>query len=346
MLTCGKCNKVFSSPFRLEQHKNKIISCDTIIQCIRCKKIFSTQITLTNHINKQNPCLSNEDKNQKINSAKELKLMDIAAKKELKELDIKAKEIMIAAKAAAKQRDMENKQKLKELDIEKARLIEEARTTRKMLTVKSINSKIDFDNMQVKNQQIAKSQQLQDRIIARGNKLIEPMDMIFSEVDLEKFYGKIYSSIDFNALFLEYDTLHDIIVHILKLLLNNENYQNKRCVFYFEEDEQFYSTYFDINKMFIQTSFADIYAGLYMRIDEICRTLVVSGPIFFKFNDGKSDAIIKKFERFSNEYTVFKRSKPQTHLAIALAPTQRDILLETFMKSFENALSNIVMTSL
>lgn len=34
---------------------------------------------------------------------------------------------------------------------------------------------------QLKNQQIAKSQEIQNRIIAHGTKLIEPMNMIFSD---------------------------------------------------------------------------------------------------------------------------------------------------------------------
>lgn len=366
ILKCSRCDQIFTRQITLDKHMARKNPCKSLEQKksdkvanITTKKELKL-LDLANKIelekikaeNKQNNArIKKESKENEAQLEQAKKENDARIKKELKQLDIKAKVDIIAAKvaakAAAKQQDLENKQKLKELDIEKVRLVEEARTARKMLTVKAINYKIDLEAHQLKNQQITKSQEIQARIINYGTKLIEPMDMIFSEFDLEKFYGKIYSSIDFKALFLEYDTLHDIIAHILKLLLNNDNYQNKRCLFYFTEDEQFYSTYFDINKMFIQTSFKDVYAGLYMRIDEICRTLVISGPAFFKFTNGENEIdITKKFERFSKEYNIFKRSKPHARLVITYFTTQRDILLETFMKSFENALSKIIMTNL
>jgi hypothetical protein len=327
-------------------------------------------------MNRKNPCKSADEikttTSAEIIVIKEIKSIDIANKIKLeqikdenrakeidrkkaikeqiqiqKQLEIEAKKEMIAAKERAKQQDLENKKILKELDLKKFQLIEEAKTNRKQLTVKAINSKIDLELLQIKNQQMAKAAELDARIANRGRQLIAPSNMNFCEVDLEKFYGIIYRDLDFKQLFLKYDSLHEVIAHILQLLLNNEKFQNNRCLFYFNETEQFYSICFDITKRFIETSFTEVYNALYTRIEEICRTLVISGKHFFKFTDGESEEFIdKKFEKFNDEYIIFKKSKPMATLAIAATPSEPDVMLEIFMKSFEKALGNIVSINL
>jgi len=52
-MECIKCNRIFQTKQKLNNHLNRKFKCDYKIECPDCKKVFITKQKLERHINKK-----------------------------------------------------------------------------------------------------------------------------------------------------------------------------------------------------------------------------------------------------------------------------------------------------
>jgi Meiotically Up-regulated Gene 113 (MUG113) protein/C2H2 type zinc finger protein len=64
---CDKCDKEFKFKSKINEHLNRKISCNRIIECQYCKKEFKTLHLLKQHTNKKNKCINIKDNKYIIN---------------------------------------------------------------------------------------------------------------------------------------------------------------------------------------------------------------------------------------------------------------------------------------